>query len=84
MTVEDLVEGVAGWEGAVEDGEETVADLGLNRHAERGIEPHFHFPASASAPARSLLLWLVEQLLLVASPLECLLVDPLGSIEDLL
>ena len=84
VTVEDTVEGVADREAAVEDGEELVADLGLDRHAERGVEPRNLPPASSPDSACSLLLRFVNQLLLVAGPLERLLVDPLGGVEDLL
>ena len=33
MAIQDFAEGVADWEAAVEDGEELVADLGLDGHA---------------------------------------------------
>ena len=83
MAVEEPIKWVADWERGVENVEEPLADLGAHTHAERWVEPD-QLASTGPLPACPLLLRLEDQLLLVASLLERLLVDSFGGVEDLL
>ena len=74
---------VAGGEALVQDLEELSANVGDDRFAKGRIEPA-DLTLSLFPPSHLLLPRLELQLLSVASPLQLLLVHPLGGVKHLL
>ena len=83
LPIQGLVARVAGGEALVQDLEELSANVGDDRFAKGRIEPA-DLTLSLFPPSHLLLPRLELQLLSVASPLQLLLVHPLGGVKHLL